>query len=145
MWLRSAFARARREKLSAMPHDAAASDKIRLVLPAEPEYGRLARITVTGLARRLGFSYAQTEDLRLAVDESIILLLRPEGRAGQIAFTFSIDHNGMSIDATSTAGDDQYWVDQGALARFEAIVGVTVDSYAVDEQGHHVHLLKHYR
>jgi hypothetical protein len=127
-----------------MRDDAAASDKIRLVLPAEPQYGRLARITVSGLALRLGFTYRAIEDLRLAVDEAVILLLRPEGRAGTITLVFSVDHLGVGIDATSTAGEDQHWVDQGALARFEAIVGDTVDSYAVDETGHHVHLLKRY-
>ena len=127
-----------------MRDDAAATEEIRLVLPAEPQYGRLARITVSNLALRIGFSYPAIEDLRLAVDETIILLLRPEGRAGTITQKFTVDHSGVGIDATSTAGDDQHWVDQGALARFEAIVGDTVDSYAVDESGHHVHLLKHY-
>ena len=127
-----------------MRDDAAAGDEIRLVLPAESRYGRLARITVSNLARRLGFSYRATEDLRLAVDEAIILLLRPEGRAGTITLLFRLDHAGITVDATTTAGADQYWVDQGALARFEAIVGDTVDSYAVDEQGHHVHLAKHF-
>jgi len=124
--------------------DEAASDEIRLVLPAESRYGRLARISVSNLALRLGYSYRAIEDLRLAVDESIILLLRPEGRAGTITFVFRIDHAGIGIDAMTTAGEDQYWVDQGALARFEAIVGDTVDSYAVDEQGRHVHLVKHF-
>jgi hypothetical protein len=125
--------------------DDAGSDEIRLVLPAESRYGRLARITVSNLALRLGFTYRAVEDLRLAVDESIILLLRPEGRAGTITLLFRVDdHAGVTVDATTTAGEDQYWVDQGALARFEAIVGDTVDSYAVDEQGRHVHLVKHF-
>jgi hypothetical protein len=127
-----------------MRDDAAATDKIRLVLPAEPQYGRLARITVSNLAMRIGFTYRAIDDLRLAVDESIILLLRPEGRAGTITLLFRVDQAGVGIDATTTAGEDQHWVDQGALARFEAIVGDTVDSYAVDEAGHHVHLFKHY-
>ncbi|HVN51692.1 MAG TPA: hypothetical protein VMT43_09680 [Acidimicrobiales bacterium] len=127
-----------------MRDDAAASDEIRLVLPAEARYGRLARITVSNLARRLGFPARAVEDLRLAVDESIILLLRPEGRPGTITLVFRVGHTGIAVDATTTAGEDQYWVDQGALARFEAIVGETVDSYAVDEQGRHIHLVKHF-
>jgi anti-sigma regulatory factor (Ser/Thr protein kinase) len=122
----------------------AVHDQIRLTIPAEPEYGRLARITVSGLARRLGFKQRSVHDLRLAVDETIILLLRPEGRPGTITLRFDVDHTGLDIEATSTAGPELAWVDQGALARFEAIVGATVDSYAVDEQGHHVHLLRHY-
>jgi hypothetical protein len=130
--------------LRAMPDLPAATDQIRLVIPAEPEYGRLARITISGLALRLGFTFRSIEDLRLAVDEMLILLLRPEGGAGQISLVFSVDHTGLGIDAHTTAGNNQHWVDQGALARFEAIVGETVDTQAVDEMGHHVHLHKHY-
>jgi hypothetical protein len=122
----------------------AVRDQIRLVIPAEPEYGRLARITISGLARRLGFTYQSIQDLRLALDETVILLLRPEGGPGKITLVFNVDHAGLDVEATTTAAQDQTWIDQGALGRFEAIVGATVDSYAVDEQGHHVHLLKHY-
>ena len=122
--------------------DGAPPEQIRLALPAEPEYGRLARITSSALAVRLGFSAAEIEDLRLAVDETVIFLLRPEGSAGEIVFTFTIEHGDLLIDAVSTAGHDQAWVDQGALGRFEAIVGDTIDAYEVDESGHHVHLVK---
>jgi hypothetical protein len=127
-----------------MPDHPVASDEIRLVLPAEAEYGRLARITISGLALRLGFTFRAIEDLRLAVDETLILLLRPEGGVGQVTLIFSVDQSGLGIDAFTTAGRDQHWVDQGALARFEAIVGDTVDIQAVDEMGHHVHLHKLY-
>jgi hypothetical protein len=120
----------------------AAPEQIRLALPAEPEYGRLARITTSNLALRLGFSFPEIDDLRLAVDETVILLLRPEGVSGEITLTFTVETTGLVIDAVSTAGTDQPWIDQGALGRFEAIVGDTVDAYEVDESGHHVHLVK---
>jgi len=51
-----------------MPENAARHDEIKLVLPAEPEYGRLARVTTSSLAIRLRFPYPAVEDLRLAVD-----------------------------------------------------------------------------
>jgi hypothetical protein len=56
--------------------------------------------------------------------------------------TVSVEPTGLVIDAITTAGSDQAWVDQGALGRFEAIVRDTVDGYEVDESGHHVHLVK---
>ena len=122
-----------------------AREQIRLALPAEPEYGRLARITTSNLALRLGFSFPEIDDLRLAVDEMVILLLRPEGVTGDITLTYTVEPGRLVIDAVSTAGSDQPWVDQGALGRFEAIVGDTVDACEVDESGHHVHLLKLHR
>jgi hypothetical protein len=133
-----------RAKLSPMRDDLRSGESIRLVLPAEPEYGRLARITVSSLAQRMGFGPRAIGDLRLAVDEAVILLLRPEGRAGRITLVFTVERSGISIDASTTAGEDQHWVDQGALAHFEAVVRDTVDAHAVDESGHHVHLVKHF-
>ncbi len=47
----------------------------RLTLPAKPEYLRFAWITGASLATRLGFSYDELEDLRLAVDEICFALL----------------------------------------------------------------------
>ena len=42
---------------------------VRLVIPAEPRYLRLARLTAAGLAGDLGYGTDAIEDLRIAVDE----------------------------------------------------------------------------
>ena len=123
---------------------ATAGDQIRLVLPAEPDYGRLARIAASSLALRLGLTFADIEDLRIAVDETVILLLRPEGSRGDITLEFTIEPNALVIDASTTAGDDQHWLDAGARRRFDEIVQDTVDVHEVDEELHHVHLVKRY-
>ena len=121
-----------------------APDVIRLVLPAEPDYGRIARIAASSLALRLGLTFAEIEDLRIAVDETVILLLRPEGDAGQITLEFTVEPHSLSIDATTTAGTAQHWFDAGALSRFTEIVGDTVDVHEIDEAARHVHLVKRY-
>lgn len=48
---------------------------VRLVVPAAPEYLRLVRLTAAGMASRLGFSFDEVEDLRIAVDELCFHLL----------------------------------------------------------------------
>ena len=68
--------------------------------------------------------------------------LRPEGRAGTIGITFRITEDLLEIDAVTTAGGDQPWVDEGALARFQEIVQDLVDDYAVEDEGRRVHLAK---
>jgi hypothetical protein len=122
----------------------AGADVIRLVLPAEPEYGRIARVAASSLALRLGLTFADIEDLRIAVDEAIILLLRPEGSPGQITLEFTVEPHVLVIDATTTAGRDQHWIDTGALRRFEEIVADTIDEHAVDLDNRHVHIVKRY-
>lgn len=117
-------------------------DEIRLILPADAEYGRIARITASSLALRLGFSFPEIEDLRIAIDEMVILLLRPEGNAGVIRITFHVTIDRLTIDAVTTAGHDQPWVDQGALARFAEIVQDLVDEHGVGDDGRRVHVAK---
>ncbi len=121
-----------------------AGDQIRLVLPAEPDYGRIARVAASSLALRLGLTFTEIEDLRIAVDETIILLLRPEGSSGDITIEFTIEPHALVIDASTTAGDGQTWLNSGARQRFDEIVAETVDVHDVDEQAAHVHLVKRY-
>jgi hypothetical protein len=117
-------------------------DEIRLVLPADPGYVRVARVAAQGIGHRLGLSWQDQQDLQLAVDEALVLLLRPEGSGGQISFLFTVEPTRLIIDAVSTAGADQHWVDQGARTRFEELVGPTVDDHEVDEDAHRVRLVK---
>lgn len=113
-------------------------DRVRLVLPAEPGYGRIARIAASSLALRLGLSFAEIEDLRLAVDETVILLLRPE-LGGEITIEFAIGADSLTIDATGAPSDGPLVFEPEALARFEALVGDTVDEHSID--GSHVRLV----
>ena len=73
-------------------------DEVQLVVPAAPEYLRLARMTAAGLASRLGFTYDDVEDLRIAVDELCFVLVGTGGRAGSIALTYCVDESALSIE-----------------------------------------------
>lgn len=118
------------------------NDEIRLVLPADAGYSRVARVTAAGIGLRLGLRYRDIEDLRIAVDETLILLLRPEGAAGLVTFLFTIAPDRLIVDAESTAGAGQHWIDQAARSRFEQLVGPVVDDYELDTDEQHVRLVK---
>ncbi|MED4586318.1 anti-sigma B factor RsbW [Brevibacillus choshinensis] len=45
-------------------------DVIQLKLPSLPDYLGVARLTVSGVANRMGFSYEEIEDIKLAVGEA---------------------------------------------------------------------------
>lgn len=75
-------------------------DEVRLVVPAGPEFVRLARVTATGLASRMGFSYDEIEDLRLAVDELCHAVIGPSGRVGIVSLRYVIADGGLSVEGT---------------------------------------------
>jgi serine/threonine-protein kinase RsbW len=73
---------------------------VHLVVPASPEYLRLVRLTAAGLASRLGFTFDEVEDLRIAVDELCFHLLgEPDGEA-------EATDDPRTMDLTYSAGTD---------------------------------------
>ena len=71
--------------------------EVRLVVPAKPEYIGLARVTAAGLASRLGFTYDEVEDLRLAIDEICFGLTGSSGRDGTLEVHFSLSPEGLTV------------------------------------------------
>src|SRR5438874_10779880 len=76
------------------------SDEVRLAVPAMPEFLRLARVTATGLASRLGFSYDDVEDLRLAIDELCFALIGSRGKEGTVTLRYSMPEGALEIEGT---------------------------------------------
>lgn len=73
-------------------------DEVRLVVPATPEFLRLARVTAAGLASRLRFSFDEVEDLRLAVDEVCFGLTGSSGQPGTVEIRFVVGDAGLEIE-----------------------------------------------
>ncbi|MDG5787935.1 anti-sigma B factor RsbW [Evansella sp. AB-P1] len=46
------------------------SDLIDLKMPAKPEYVGVVRLTISGIANRIGYSYDDIEDIKIAVAEA---------------------------------------------------------------------------
>jgi anti-sigma regulatory factor (Ser/Thr protein kinase) len=119
-------------------------DTIRLTLPADPEYGRVARTAAAGLALRLGFSYREIEDLRLAIDELLILLLHDHRAIGTITLEFEPTDQGIVVDASANdRGGGRGWDDPEACDRFEHLVTPVVDAWEIDGAARRAHLVKH--
>jgi hypothetical protein len=126
----------------------AGPDEITLVLPADPRYGRVARVAATGIGMRLGLEWPDIQDLGLAIDETVILLLRPHGASGEMTFSFTIEDDQLVVDAVSAAGPgtggsaNEFWADDRAIERFEEILGDVIDVHTIDPTGRHVTLVK---
>jgi hypothetical protein len=64
-----------------------------------PEFLRLVRVTAAGLGSRLGFSYDQVEDLRLAIDEMCFGLTGASGRPGTVHVRFLVGGDVLEVAA----------------------------------------------
>lgn len=77
-------------------------DEVRLVIPAEPGFLRLARLTAAAVASRMGFTFDQVEDLRIAVDELCYFLLGSNRGAGAITLVCTISADGLVVNGTGS-------------------------------------------
>ena len=72
--------------------------EVRLAVPASPEFLRLARLTAAGVASRMGFTYDEVEDLRIAIDELCFSLVGTRGRPGSIELRYSFHTEGLMVE-----------------------------------------------
>ena len=105
------------------------ADEVRLVVPARPEFLRLARVTAAGLAGRLGFSYDEIEDLRLAIDELCFGLTGPTGRNGTVELTYSIESSKLTVEGRGHFLEDVTPIGLTDLSR--VILSALVDEHSL--------------
>ncbi len=74
------------------------SRDVHLVVPAAAEYLRLVRLTAAGLASRMGFTFDEVEDLRIAVDELCFLLVGGEEMDRTMELRYSSGEGSISIE-----------------------------------------------
>jgi serine/threonine-protein kinase RsbW len=103
-------------------------DEVRLLVPATPEFLRLARVTAAGLAGRLGFTFDQVEDLRLAIDELCFGLTGPEGRPGdRVELRYIVGPSSLEVEGTGLFAGDRRPVELSELSK--VILDALVDEH----------------
>ena len=80
-------------------------EEVRLTMPATPQLLRVARLTAAGLAGRLGFSFDEIEDIKIAVDELCFALVGSRGRDGSLTVTYRLDGKRLVIEGEGTFAD----------------------------------------
>jgi hypothetical protein len=71
-------------------------DEVRLSIPATADAVKIVRVGAAGLGTRLGFSFSEVEELRLAVGEAAALLAGP-ATTQILRVTYSIQADGLHI------------------------------------------------
>ena len=110
-------------------------EEVRLAVPATAEFLRLARVTASGLASRLGFTYDEVQDLRLAIDELCFALIGNKGRQGQVQLRYAMVRGALEVEGTGEFPSDDVEPVLNGLSR--QILGALVDEYGVhrDDDG----------
>jgi anti-sigma regulatory factor (Ser/Thr protein kinase) len=114
------------------------TDEIRLTLPALPSYGRVARLAVTGLASRNGYSYDEVEDLRIAIGEAFGVLVSEERPGGRLVLTCLLLPDALEVTAARRPPEPIEQVTD--LSR--QILDAVVDRAEIDEPGGRIRVRK---
>ena len=113
-------------------------DDIGLALPALVPFGRVARLAVTGIASRNGFSYDDVEDLRIAIGELFGVLVEPESETDRLRFTCRLDDDQLEVEATRQPV--RPITDVTELTR--QILAAVVDEAEIDQSAGRIRIVK---
>ena len=113
-------------------------EEIRLRMPAAPQLLRVARLTAAGLAGRLGFSFDEIEDVKIAVDELCFALVGSKGRDGTLMLTYVLHDQALEIRGEGAfAGTDDA---PPAPTEWSAqILAAVVDEHELGGEGASMH------
>lgn len=68
-------------------------DYIEMKIPAKPEYIGVVRLTLSGIASHMGYSFEEIEDLKIAVSEACTNTVQhayPENEIGEVIIGFGV-------------------------------------------------------
>lgn len=75
-------------------------DFMQFKLPAKPEYVGVIRLTLSGVANRMGFSYEDIEDMKIAISEAatnVVSHAYEEGHSGELNIGFAIYSDRLEV------------------------------------------------
>lgn len=111
-----------------------AQGELLLRLPAGAELVSVARLTVAGLASRLGFDFDEVEDLRVAVAEAVTLLLPPpaEEATATVELRATWSPEGLCVVAERQEGTPRQVADPDERAVAVMVMEALVDDVTLD-------------
>jgi serine/threonine-protein kinase RsbW len=117
-----------------------AVSEIRVVIPADVRFLRVARLTAAGIAGDLGFGLRDLEDLRVAVDELCAVLIEGVPSTVEIELRYVIHGDRLEIDGRCLAPGGRPDLHPVAVE----LLGMTADSFEVsgDEESRSFRLVK---
>jgi hypothetical protein len=112
-----------------------AGEEVRLTMPATPQLLRVARLTAAGLASRLGFSFDEIEDVKIAVDELCFALVGSKGRAGTLTVIYHLSDDELRIDGEGRFSGNGTEPAPAPSELSAQILAAVVDEHGVSRDG----------
>lgn len=75
-------------------------DYIEMKIPAEPEYVGIVRLTLSGVASRMGYTYDDIEDLKIAVSEACTNAVQhayKDENKGEVSVRFGVFEDRLEV------------------------------------------------
>lgn len=116
------------------------TERIELSMPADPDLVALARMAASVVGARIDLTYDEVSDLRLAIDELVVLCGAGGADGGRVLLEFRTDVTGLRIDcsvsgrpAPAAVPDDRV-VGLLPAQLSERILGALVDDHGVSDE-----------
>lgn len=111
-------------------------EQVEMTIPATAGYVRVARLVASGLAADLGFTLEELDELRVAVDELIHLLLARSGQP-QVSLRYRLDEDAVRVEGLRVVEGAVEGAAEGTDGVVEKLVrdilAVTTDSWRLWE------------
>ncbi len=74
------------------------SDRVVLTVPAKSAYAKTLRMTAAALSARLGMSFDEVEDVRIAAEEAFVYAADTVGEGDDLTFVFTVSEQSIALE-----------------------------------------------
>ena len=120
-------------------------DQITLIVPAKSEYAKTVRMTAAALVSRIGMTYDEVDDVRMAAEEAFVYASDTLSEGAEVTFVFTLGDDGIEIDVGLGVEEPRSDEDSDRSVAYATFILESVcDRYefASDENGAHLRLFK---
>jgi len=110
-------------------------DTISMLIPLKAEYVSIARLTVSGIASRMGFDIDTIEDIKVALSEILGKFIEKKSGAGRVNVDFECLEDGISIKFKISDQSIPELFDNDTDKFALAIISSLMDEIEIEKQG----------
>lgn len=110
------------------------ADRVVLSVPAKGEYARTVRMTAAELGARLGMTFDDVDDVRIAAEEAFVFASDRVGEDGEVTFAFELRDASLHVTVGPVPTHCQDAGDDDARSQYATFILESVcDEYEIAE------------